>query len=166
MRYSLILLAAAALGVSATQASSQTVTAGFSATIPQILDIQTNANDYTFNAASTTDYTNGYMPAITWPTLTTKGNVNYKVTTQATAATLSAAPGTAWQNKPAGDVKLDDGTNRYGVALGTPATPTNLFTTTASDTKTTVVRAHMNIAYATDLPGTYSTVVTFTIASN
>lgn len=158
-----VMLAVATLALCATAAVAQegtrTATATFSATVPEVLSIA-SANNFTFASATEADFTAGYMSSTGGPTLTHRGNVNYKITAEAAAATLAGPGGTS---KSVGDVSLTGGS--AGTTALSPGAAVTIHTRNAGGTTTTDVGARMALSYATDVPGTYTTMITFTIAA-
>jgi hypothetical protein len=160
--------AAQSCSITSTLASppSCTVTSTHSLTMPSLLTLTmsgfTSGTNETLNAPATmADYTSSTIQmATTGPTFQVQANRNYQVQISAAAAAFT---GTTYA-KPASDLAWSTSSGGTFTALTT--TPTNVSTGTP-----TSLSASVGIFYKTtykstsDIPGTYSLGVTFTLVA-
>ncbi len=166
-------LFALSLSAAASAVSAQTTgTAAMSATIPSILYINvTGSYAFPTDAASwEAGFTAGTVAASGNATISHRANVPYKISIEASGATLGltgAAPADAGYAKATTDFQIRPvaGTGSY-IGLGAQGAGAQLLTRARGATVTTTTEAQLNVNIANDVPGTYSTTVTFTIASN
>jgi hypothetical protein len=161
------------LTVVAGAASAQTTgTAAMSATIPSILYISVTGA-YAFPTDAPTweaGFEAGMIAASGNASISHRANVPYKVTIEASGAALAltgAATADAAYAKATTDflIRPVAGSGTY-VGLGAQGAAAELLTRSRGALVTTTTEAKLNVNIANDVPGTYSTTVTFTIASN
>ena len=160
----ILIVAFAALALGATVASAQTTaTASIAVTVPAMLKITSDGADIAFAAITATNIELSETVSSTGgPTLTTKGNIAYKVTATAPDFTmanpLSVADAGAYV-KPASDASVKVGATTKTIDAGTA------LYTRARGTSVDPVSGTLKINLA-DPAADFSTVVTFTIAAN
>lgn len=141
---------------------SCTINATTSLTIPVILRMTLGSATTSFGTLTSTNYDNGFA-TVAGPTITIKANQGWRTQISSSATLWTATGAGARANKPVTDLL-------WGNASGGPFTAMSATATqigSGSGTGGTVVPLYFESLwnYATDTPGNYSIVVTFTLAS-
>lgn len=161
--------AAVLLGVSSLEASAQsctgnpcTVQVTASATAPDILRLTLSATTAALGNPTETDYDAGYLDAA-GPTATVKSNRPWHVDVVGAAGVFSYAGPLTNPNKPASSLLWGTTAGTYGNNMGASAALMSGANGTGNAAQAIFFRT--NWSYATDVAGTYSLVVNFTLAA-
>jgi len=132
------------------------VTNQVSATVPTVARLSITSTTTTLNAPLAADFGTAGGVNSGGPTLNVKANVGYTLTSSAAAATWT---GPAGSSKPATDLKMnvDGGGN---VVLGVVGT-----SGVATATHDYVIAYNTIYNWTTDIPGTYTLVVNYTLTA-
>ncbi len=167
MRFTIAALAAAfvALGAgrAAAQASCQTpadgtnsctIDATVSVTVPTILHLSEDLSAYTFATVTAADLDAGGITDSGHPTLTGKGNVDFRLLARAAAATFGGGAGKSVNDMTVAGTALNGTTD---VQIGSGAR--------GSTATTVAATGHIAFNWDNATASTYTTTITFTIVS-
>jgi hypothetical protein len=95
--------------------------------------------------------------------LALRSNTSYAVAISAASATWTGVPGSAWQTKPAGD--LEWSLDPAGPFVSVTTTPVSVSTGSATGNGVLTVYLRSRFVWASDVPGSYSLPVRFTLTA-
>ena len=167
-RVAVAALLATALTATRTAAQSCTTnpcTVGVTAssTVADVMQLTLSSTTTDLGSPTATEFAAGYMDA-SGPTATVKSNRPWKVTVVGNAANFSytAPPASGLTNtKAAGDLRWGTAAGTYGSNMGSAAQLSSGNGTSGSAQQ---IFFRTQWAWATDVPGTYSLVVNFTLS--
>lgn len=111
---------------------------------------------------TTTSFVNGFgVPVLVQ--LPVRSNVNWTVGINAGATLWNASPGSAWQTKPAGDLQW--GLSSGGTFFDVTTTPVTVASGLATGTATVGLYLRVRFLWTSDVPGSYSLPVQFTLTA-
>jgi hypothetical protein len=141
-----------------------TVTHTASATVNDVMRLTLSTGTTDLGTPLEADYTAGFKNA-TGPTATVKSNRSWKVTVVGNASNFSYTGNLTNPNKPASDLLWGTTAGTYGSNMGTSAQLASGTTGTAGATPQAQIFFQTKYNWATDVPGSYSLVVNFTLAT-
>lgn len=141
---------------------SCTVNTTTSLTIPVILRMTLSSSTTSFGTLTSTDYDNGFA-TVAGPTITIKANQGWRSQISSSATLWTATGAGVRTTKPVADLLWGSTSSGPFTALNATATQIGSGSGTGGSVVPLYFRSLWN--YATDTPGNYSIVVTFTLAS-
>ena len=141
---------------------SCTVNASTSLTIPVILRMTIGSSTTDFGTLTSADYDLG-SKTVSGPTVTVKANQTWKVQLSSSATLWTATGAGARANKPLSDLLWS--TSAGGSFAPVSATATQFGSGSGTGGTVSPLFFQSLWSYATDTPGSYSVVVTFTLVS-
>jgi hypothetical protein len=166
-------IAVAALVVTgASAAGAQTAAVAVEVTVPTIL-VLSSTGGFTFPSVTESAYDAQQLESTSGPTLSHRANVPYRITINAQSGgtfgfVAAAGRSDADPNKPVGDLRLlaEFGGAAVNAQLGAQGSPTDWYTrATRGPLESGEVTARLALDWELDAPGTYSTVVVFTMVA-
>jgi hypothetical protein len=131
-------------------------------TISTVARLSSASSTITIPVPSTTSFANGFgTPVAT--VLALRSNTSYAVAISAASATWTGVPGSAWQTKPAGD--LEWSLDPAGPFVSVTTTPVSVSTGSATGNGVLTVYLRSRFVWASDVPGSYSLPVRFTLTA-
>jgi hypothetical protein len=133
-----------------------------SATVNDVLRLTLSGASTSLGTPSETDYDAGYKD-VAGPTASVKSNRPWHVDIAGAAATFSYTGALTNPNKPATDLQWGTSAGTYGNNMGSAAVLLNGATGTGSASQAIFFRTLWS--WATDVPGSYSLIINFTLAA-